>query len=92
MKRARTIEEIQHLAALSTKRGVNKYGCAQQPLFPTIPVDHVVPDIYICSFASLMFSEIYLFLNFADLMVLKNLECKFLTDEKLATLQHMNGF
>lgn len=39
---ARTIEEIQTLAL--KKRGL-KYGCKLQPLFPAIPVDHVIPDI-----------------------------------------------
>ena len=57
MKGAWIIEEIQHLAALPAKRGVNKYGCVRQPLFPTIPVDHVIPDI------------LHLFLRISDVLI-----------------------
>ena len=38
---ARTIEEIQRLS----KRGSEKFGCARQPLFPMIPIDHMIPDV-----------------------------------------------
>ena len=41
---ARTIERIQELAKMS-KRGNQKYSCVRQPLFPSIPIDHVIPDV-----------------------------------------------
>ena len=46
----RTIEEIQQLALKK------KYGCIQQPLFPSIPIDHVIPDI------------LHLFLRISDVL------------------------
>ena len=51
-KGARTIAEMQELAR-SKKRGVEKYGCVRQPLFPTIQIDHVIPDVLhlFCEFA-----------------------------------------
>ena len=39
----RTIEEIQCLC--QKKKTDLKFGCIQQPLFPSIPIDHVIPDI-----------------------------------------------
>jgi len=50
----RTIEEIQMLA--KKKKG-SKYGCIRQPLFPSIPVDHVIPDI------------LHLFLRISDVLI-----------------------
>ena len=47
----RTIEEIQQLALKK------KYGCIQQPLFPSIPIDHVIPDI------------LHLFLRINDVLI-----------------------
>ena len=41
---AQTIKKIQDLAKL-TKRGAQKYSCARQPLFPSICIDHVIPDV-----------------------------------------------
>ena len=38
----RTIIEIQQLK--------EKYGCIHQPLLPSIPIDHVMPDIYYTPF------------------------------------------
>ena len=52
---ARTIEDIQ-TRSLEKKRGL-KYGCIQQPLFPAIPIDHVVPDI------------LHLFLRISDVLI-----------------------
>lgn len=40
----RTIKKIQDMAKL-TKRGAQKYSCARQLLFPSTPIDHVIPDI-----------------------------------------------
>ena len=37
------IEEIQKLSLTKTKD--SKYGCIHQPIFPSIPIDHVIPDI-----------------------------------------------
>lgn len=41
---ARTIEEIQMCAKVK-KRGTEKYGCIRQPIFPTIKINHIIPDI-----------------------------------------------
>ena len=57
VKGTRTVEEIQHLAALPSKRVVHKYGCVRQPLFPSIPIDHVIPDI------------LHLFLRISDVFI-----------------------
>ena len=45
------------MAALPYKRRVVKYGCARQPLFPSIPIDHAVPDI------------LHLFLRISDVLI-----------------------
>ncbi len=50
---ARTIEDIKKL---SIKKGKQKLGCIRQPLFPSIPVDHVIPDI------------LHLFLRISDVL------------------------
>jgi len=50
----RTIKEIQTLAK---KIKGSKYGCIRQPLFPSIPVDHVIPDI------------LHLFLRISDVLI-----------------------
>jgi len=39
----RTIKEIQSLALLKNKD--LKFGGIEQPLFPSIPINHVIPDI-----------------------------------------------
>ena len=41
---ARTIEDIKTLATVK-KRGREKFGCVRQPLFPSIPRDHIIPDV-----------------------------------------------
>ena len=41
---ARTIEEIQKLSL--TKKKDSKYGCIHEPIFLSIPIDHVIPDIF----------------------------------------------
>lgn len=56
-KSARTISEIQELASLRKKKGNQKYGCINQPLFPTIQIDHVIPDI------------LHLFLRISDTLI-----------------------
>ena len=38
----RTVEEIQRLAL---GKNTEKYGCIHQPLFPSIPINQVIPDI-----------------------------------------------
>ena len=43
-KNARTISEIKQLASLK-KKDNQKYGCINQPLFPTIDITHVIPDM-----------------------------------------------
>jgi len=47
----RTIKEITQFAPKK------KYGCIQQPLFPSIPIDHVIPDI------------LHLFLRISDVLI-----------------------
>ena len=56
-KGARSVEEIIKLSKLAKKKGVETYGCAREPLFPSIAVDHVVPDI------------LHLFLRICDVMI-----------------------
>jgi len=53
----RTIEEIQTLALKKKTKTQLKYGCIRQPLFPSIPVDHVIPDI------------LHLFLRISDVLI-----------------------
>jgi len=36
--------DIKELAKVK-KRGVEKLGCVRQTLFPSIPIDHIIPDI-----------------------------------------------
>ena len=55
-KHARTISEIKRLASLN-KKGNLKYGCINQPLFPTIHITHVIPDI------------LHLFLRISDTLI-----------------------
>ena len=56
-KGARTIAEIQKLSKSAHKKGVETYGCLRQPLFPSIAVDHIVPDI------------LHLFLRISDVLI-----------------------
>ena len=55
-KGARTIAEIQKFAE-SKKKATDKYGCVRQPLFPSIPVDHIIPDV------------LHLFLRICDVLI-----------------------
>ena len=52
---ARTIEEIQNLS-LEKKKNL-KYGCIHEPIFPSIPIDQVIPDI------------LHLFLRISDILI-----------------------
>ena len=54
---ARTIPEIQKLSSLKKTKKNEKYGCIRNPLFPTIPVHHVIPDI------------LHLFLRITDVLI-----------------------
>ena len=54
---ARTINEIQELARLPKSKKNEKYGCIQQPVFPSIPVDHIIPD------------TLHLFLRVSDVLI-----------------------
>jgi len=56
LKGVRTVDEIQNLAK-SKRKGIEKYGCVRQPLFPTIQVDHIIPDV------------LHLFLRICDVLV-----------------------
>jgi len=51
----RTIKEIQEFAP--KKKTEEKYGCIRQPLFPSIPIDHVIPDI------------LHMFLRISDVLI-----------------------
>ena len=55
-KGAQTIAEIQKFAK-SKKKATDKYGCVRQPLFPSIPVDHIIPDV------------LHLFLRICDVLI-----------------------
>jgi len=54
---AQTIKEIQELAKFKKNKTNEKYGCIRQPLFPSVPVDHVIPDI------------LHLFLRISDVLI-----------------------
>ena len=54
---ARTIQEIQELSKLKKTKRKEKYGCIRDPLFPSIPIDHVIPDI------------LHLFLRICDVLI-----------------------
>ena len=56
-KGARTIEEIQKLSTLTKSKKNDKFGCIRMPLFPTIPIDHIIPDI------------LHLFLRISDVLI-----------------------
>ena len=43
-KGAKTIEELQRLSKLPKSRNKERFNCSRQPLFPCIPIDHVVID------------------------------------------------
>ena len=57
MDSARSIEEIKNLCKFAKKRGVETYGCVREPLFTSIAVDRVVPNI------------LHLFLCITDVMI-----------------------
>ena len=52
---ARTIDEIQKLSLIKKKE--LKYGCIHSPIFPSIPIEHVIPDI------------LHLFLRISDILI-----------------------
>lgn len=54
---ARTIQEIQELSKLKKNKTNKNYGCIRQPLFPSIPIDHVIPDV------------LHLFLRICDVLI-----------------------
>ena len=56
-KDAKTIEEIQNLSKLAKKRNVETFGCIRPPLFSSIAIDHVIPDI------------LHLFLRICDVLI-----------------------
>ena len=53
---ARTIQEIKCLALVKNKD--LKYGCIHQPLFPSIPINHIIPDV------------LHLFLRISDILII----------------------
>ena len=53
-KGARTINEIETLLKKPPKQ---RYGCVRAPLFPLIPIDHVIID------------TLHLFLRIADILI-----------------------
>jgi len=56
LRGARTIDENENLAK-SKRINVQKYGCVRQALFPTIPIDHIIPDV------------LHLFLRICDVLI-----------------------
>ena len=55
--RCKDIKEIQELSKLKKNKKNEKYGCIRQPLFPSIPVDRVIPDV------------LHLFLRICDVLI-----------------------
>ena len=53
---ARTIDEIKELSRLP-KKGTEKFGYIRQPLFPSISIDHIIPD------------TLHLFLRVCDVLI-----------------------
>jgi len=51
-----TIDENKNLVK-SKRRNFQKYGCVRQPLFHTIPIDHIIPDV------------LHLFLRICDVLI-----------------------
>ena len=84
---ARTIDEIKRLALVKNKD--LKYGCIRQPLFPSIPIDHVIPDIL---HLFLRISDILINLLILDLRRMDGIE-KFRSQEfKPTTAQNVNRY
>ena len=71
---ARTIDEIKQLALVNNKN--LKYSCIHQPLFPSIPIDHIIPDI------------LHLFLRISDILIKKFRSQEF----KQTTAQNVNRY
>jgi len=40
-----------------SKKGIEKYGCIRQPIYPTIKIDHTIPDV------------LHLFLRVCDVLI-----------------------
>ena len=55
-KGARTIDEIKQFCSRLSKHGVEIFGCIKEPLFSSIPIDHIIPDI------------LHLFLRISDIL------------------------
>ena len=76
---ARTIGEIQKLAVLKKNKTNKKYGCIRQPLFTSIPVYKVIPDV------------LHLFLRITDVLInLLILELRRLDGIQKSQLQSFN--
>ena len=85
---AKTIDEIKQLALVNNKN--LKYSCIHQPLFPSIPIDHIIPDI------------LHLFLRISDILIINLLTLdlrridgieKFRSQEfKQTTAQNVNRY
>ena len=86
-KGARTISEIKELAG-KRRRG-NKYGCVEQPLFPSIPISHVVIDTL---HLLLRISDVLMNLLLADLERHDELKKLNLREFDLSKLHYMAKF
>lgn len=89
-KGARTISEIKEMA--SKKRRGSKYGCVEQPLFPSIPISHVVIDTL---HLLLRISDVLMNLLLADLErhdELKKLNLKEFDPSKLPYMAKFQAF
>ena len=84
---ARTIKEIQDLA-IEKKKDL-KYGCIHQPLFPSIPISCIIPDIL---HLFLRVSDTLINLLILDLRRLDGIE-KFRSNEfKPSTFENINRY
>ena len=91
-KGARTISEIKELASKPKRQRAIKYGCIEQPLFPTIPISHVVIDTL---HLLLRISDVLMNLLLADLErhdELKKLNLKEFDPSKLCYMAKFQAF
>lgn len=85
---ARTIKEIQELSMIKKHKRNKKYGCVRQPIFPSIPIDHVIPDVL---HLFLRISDILINLLILELRRLDGIEKATITSESLKKTLAMNS-
>ena len=84
---ARTIDEIQKLS-LKKKKEL-KYGCIHEPIFPSIPVDRVIPDIL---HLFLRISDILINMLILELRRMDGIEKLRTKEFKQSTVKHLNTY